>query len=107
MSAPTATLPKNRKPACAAVFSYMRVTDLIFGWSGATPAHEPVGRRQRVEEVDAEARAQQLVGGVEPGRARPYDGCARGHGSNWIACSGHVPEASSAASTWSTGTSID
>ena len=37
MSSPTATPPKKRKPSLRAVFSYMRVTLLIFGWSGATP----------------------------------------------------------------------
>ena len=36
-------------------------------------AHEPVGRRQRVEQVDRDARLQQLVGGVEAGRAGPDD----------------------------------
>ena len=37
-SAPTSTLPKKRNPSRVAVFSYIRITDLIFGWSGATPA---------------------------------------------------------------------
>ena len=32
-------------------------------------AHEPVRRRQRVEQVDRDARLEQLVGGVEAGRA--------------------------------------
>ena len=50
-SCPTSTLPKNRKPSRAAVFSYTRMTDLIFGWSGATPARTSpngVGRRSNM-----------------------------------------------------------
>ena len=35
---PTSTLPRKRKRSSAAVRSYTRVTDLIFWWSGATPA---------------------------------------------------------------------
>ena len=69
-------------------------------------AHEPVGRRQRVEQVDRDACLQQLVGCVEAGRAGPDHGRASGHGISLIACSGQVPSASSAASTWSAGTSI-
>ena len=38
MSRPTSTLPRKRKPGCSAIFSNARETDLIFGWSGATPS---------------------------------------------------------------------
>jgi hypothetical protein len=37
-SRPTSTLPKNRKPGFAAVFSNARDTALMFSWSGATPS---------------------------------------------------------------------
>ena len=35
---PSDTPPKKRNDSCAAVLAYTRMTDLIFGWSGATPA---------------------------------------------------------------------
>ena len=38
MSTPSDTPPKKRNDSCAAVLAYTRMTDLIFGWSGATPA---------------------------------------------------------------------
>lgn len=37
VSADRDTLPKNRNRGSSAVFSNVRLTDLILGWSGATP----------------------------------------------------------------------
>jgi hypothetical protein len=45
---------------------------------GDARAHQPEGRRQRVEQVDLEASGQQLVGRVEPRRARAHDHGALG-----------------------------
>jgi hypothetical protein len=44
-------------------------------------AHQPEGRRQQVDEVDLEPVGEQLLAGVEPGRARTDDGdaLARAH----------------------------
>jgi len=36
-SRPSATLPKKRNRSCPATCSNTWVTDLSFGWSGATP----------------------------------------------------------------------
>ena len=50
-SRPTSTFPKKRKPGRAAIFSNARETDLIFGWSGATPRRTSphgVGRRSNM-----------------------------------------------------------
>src|SRR5918995_906327 len=73
---------------------------------GDAGAHEPVGRRQGVVQIDRDARLQQLVGCVEAGRAGSDDGGTGRHGRRVIACSGQVPSASSAASSWAAGTSI-
>ena len=59
-------------------------------------AHQPERRRQRVEQVDRDTRPQQLVGGIEAGRAGADDGGAGGHRISVIACSGQVAAASSA-----------
>ena len=42
-------------------------------------ADEPVGRRQRIEQVDGDPVPEQVIGGVEAGRAGPDDGGASGH----------------------------
>jgi hypothetical protein len=47
---------------------------------GDARAHEAERRRQRVQDVYLEAEAQQLVGGIEAGRAGADDDGARGVG---------------------------
>ena len=37
-ASPRCTCPKNRNSSRRAVLSYCALTDLIFGWSGATPS---------------------------------------------------------------------
>ena len=75
---PSSTPPKKRKPGRAArSSSYIRVTVLIFGWSGATPARtSPNGVGSSVDEVDLEAGVEQLLGRVEAGRPGADDGHA-------------------------------
>jgi hypothetical protein len=46
---------------------------------GDAGAHEPVRRGQAVEQVDREACLEQLVGRVEPGRARSDNGDSATH----------------------------
>ena len=57
-----------------AVFSYTRVTDLIFGWSGATPERtSPNGVGSASSRSTSKPAVQQLVDGVEARRAGADD----------------------------------